>query len=174
MRENSAPPNNPCACHQRIGSRTAMLSTLRCFGLFRHERPVYQAFAMTIPSIAELDHAARLLDAHPEFRVLRRLRPGDCLYNGPPQGEMRVASKPRAIVGMQRCGSGGEPFRRTNWKARQNGCGRTSTPDGAVRPSFRSRPVNGIAQLQYSVSFHHQSYRSLAMTVTGRTAIMQP
>lgn len=45
---------------------------------------------MTIPSIAELDHAARLLEAHPDFRVLQRLRPVDRLYDGPPQGEMRV------------------------------------------------------------------------------------
>lgn len=37
-----------------------------------------------------LDHVAGLLDAHPDYRVLRRLRPVDWLYAGPPQGAMRV------------------------------------------------------------------------------------
>lgn len=45
---------------------------------------------MTIPSPAHLENAARLLEAHPDFRVLRRLRAVDRLYNGPIQGDMRV------------------------------------------------------------------------------------
>lgn len=40
--------------------------------------------------VATLDHAATLLDAHPDFRVLRRLQPVDWLHQGPAQGEMRV------------------------------------------------------------------------------------
>jgi len=39
---------------------------------------------------ATLDRAADLLDAHPDFWVLRRLRPADWLFSGTPQGEMRV------------------------------------------------------------------------------------
>lgn len=45
---------------------------------------------MNALSAATLDHAADLLDAHPDFRVLRRLRPVDWLHAGPPQGTMRV------------------------------------------------------------------------------------
>ncbi|WP_068079525.1 3'-5' exonuclease [Novosphingobium rosa] len=40
--------------------------------------------------VATLDHAADLLDAHPDFRVLRRLQAVDWLHKGPAQGEMRV------------------------------------------------------------------------------------
>jgi DNA polymerase-3 subunit epsilon len=40
--------------------------------------------------IATLDHAADLLDAHPDFRVLRRLQPVDWLHQGSARGEMRV------------------------------------------------------------------------------------
>lgn len=45
---------------------------------------------MTIPSPAALEQAARLLEAHPDFRVLRRLHAVDSLYNGPIQGDLRV------------------------------------------------------------------------------------
>jgi DNA polymerase-3 subunit epsilon len=44
---------------------------------------------MTLPS-ADLEHAARLLEAHPNFRMLRRLRAVDRLYNGSILGDMRV------------------------------------------------------------------------------------
>jgi DNA polymerase-3 subunit epsilon len=45
---------------------------------------------MNALSAATLDRAADLLDAHPDFRVLRRLRPADWLFSGKPQGELRV------------------------------------------------------------------------------------
>jgi DNA polymerase-3 subunit epsilon len=45
---------------------------------------------MTNLSAATLDHAADLLEAHPDFRVLRRLRAVEWLFTGKPSGEMRV------------------------------------------------------------------------------------
>jgi DNA polymerase-3 subunit epsilon len=41
-------------------------------------------------SAATLDRAANLLDAHPDFRVLRRLPCADWLHTGPVQGRMKV------------------------------------------------------------------------------------
>lgn len=45
---------------------------------------------MTNLSATPLDHAADLLDAHPDFRVLRRLRAAEWRFTGKPSGEMRV------------------------------------------------------------------------------------
>jgi DNA polymerase-3 subunit epsilon len=45
----------------------------------------------SVPSSSALEQAADFLDAHPDYRVLRRLRPVDWLYIGPTEGETRVA-----------------------------------------------------------------------------------
>ncbi|RVU05800.1 DNA polymerase III subunit epsilon [Novosphingobium umbonatum] len=45
---------------------------------------------MTNPSIATLHHAAQMLEAHPDFRVLRRLQNVDSFYRGAPLAPLRV------------------------------------------------------------------------------------
>jgi DNA polymerase III subunit epsilon len=64
-------------------------TTMHC-RFHRKEGHGYQPGSMTALAAPLLDRAADLLDAHPDFRVLRRLRPVDWLFTGAPQGEIRI------------------------------------------------------------------------------------
>lgn len=61
-----------------------------CIRLSQVRQSLYQSHLMTTFSAATLDQATKILDDHPGFRVLRRLRAVDRFFDGLPQGSTRI------------------------------------------------------------------------------------